>query len=372
MQNITFTQKNIIMENVCFFNSTMFWGGGEKAHLEYAENFRKAGYKVWLVCSPGSVLAKKAEEKQLNCYHIKIGKLSFLNTFKKKKLFQFFKKKNIDTVFLNAPNDMKVGGPAAKKAGVKNIVYMRGLAVPVKNSFLNRYLLSKVITHPVPNSFDTRKTFLTHLRPLINERNVPVVYRGINFKEWDERPVKPLNFRDNNEIILGNVGRLVPQKGQKYLIDLANILRSKNLKFKIIIAGSGPLENELKSLIIENNLENHVELAGFQSDVKSFLNGIDIFVFTSLWEGFGNAMVEAMAEQKVPVAFNRTSNPEIINDGKNGFLIDSENMNVFAEKILFLANNPDKRKQMAINARESVIKKFSLDKIIKDWEKLLN
>ncbi len=371
MQNITFTQKNIIMENVCFFNSTMFWGGGEKAHLEYAENFREAGYKVWLVCSPGSVLEKKAAEKQLNYYHIKIGKLSFLNPFKKKKLFHFFKRYDIDTVFLNAPNDMKTGGPAAKKAGVKNIIYMRGLAVPVKNSLLNRHLLSKVVT-PVPNSFDTRNSFLTHLRPLLNEQNVPVVYRGINFKEWDERPVKPVNFRDSNEIILGNVGRLVTQKGQKYLIDLANILRSKNLKFKIVIAGSGPLENELISLITKNNLANYVELAGFQSDVKSFLNAIDIFVFTSLWEGFGNAMVEAMAEQKVPVAFNRTSNPEIINDGENGFLIDSENMNLFAEKVLFLANNPDKRKHMAINARESVINKFSLDKIIKDWEKLLN
>jgi len=349
----------------------MFWGGGEKAHLEYAINFRNAGYNVWVVCSSESVLQKKSVENNLEYFDVKIGNLSFLNPQKKQILIRFFKDKNIDTVFLNASNDIKIGGPAAKKAGVKNIVYMRGLAVPVKNSFTNRYLFSKILTHVVPNSYDTRKTFLTHLRPLFNENNVHMIYRGINFEEWDSRPLEKMSFKDKDEIILGNVGRLEEQKGQKQLIDLAKLLRKKKIDFKIIIAGSGPLEQELKTLISENNLEAYVKLVGFQSDVKSFLNGIDIFVFSSLWEGFGNAMVEAMAEEKVPVAFNLSSNPEIITTNENGFLIESRNIEEFAEKVEFLIQNPERRKLMGAAARKSVTNKFALQKIIRDWEKLL-
>jgi len=359
------------MKNICFFNSTLFWGGGEKAHLEYAENFRNAGYQVWLVCSPRSILKRKSKERGLRYFDIKIGKLSFLNRRKKKTLARFFIDNKIDTVFLNSSSDLKVGGLSAKKAGVKNIVYMRGLAVPVKNSLLNRYLLTKVVTHPVPNSNDTREAFLTKLRPLLNESNVHMIYRGINFQVWDERPVKQVSFKENDEIILGNVGRLVPQKGQKHLIELTRILLEKGLDFKLIIAGSGKLENELKSLVSDNNLDKHIKLIGFQSDVKSFLGGIDIFVFPSLWEGFGNAMVEAMAEKKVPVAFNQTSNPEIIEDGVNGFLIEYPDMNSFAEKVIYLAQNPEIRENMGKKARHSVMRKFSLQKVIKDWEELL-
>lgn len=360
------------MKNVCFFNSTIFWGGGEKAHLEYAENFKIAGYGVWIVCAMGSVLEQKVKEKGLNHFSLKIGKLSFLNPVKKKYLVNFFIQKQIDTVFLNASNDIKMGGPAAKKATVKNIVYMRGLAVPVKNSLSNRYLFTKVLTHIVPNSFDTRKAFLTKLRPLLNEDNVQVIYRGINFSEWDSRPVRKNSFKKGDEIILGNVGRLEKQKGQKHLIELAKLLNKKGLNFKIIIAGSGPLEAELKSLIQTNNLEGQIQLIGFQADVKSFLNSIDIFVFPSLWEGFGNAMVEGMAEKVVPVAFNLTSNPEIIIDGENGFLVDHPNLSLFAEKVLYLADNPQERLKMGELARETVIGNFHLKKIINDWEELLS
>lgn len=360
------------MNNVCFFNSTMFWGGGEKAHLEYAENFAIKGYNVWIVCSKGSVLEKKANEKSLQVFALNIGNLSFLNPIKRKQIKRFFQDKKIDTVFLNSSPDLKVGGIAAKKAQVKNIVYMRGLAIPVKNSFLNRYLLTKVITHPVPNSLDTRKSFLTHLYPLLNEENVPMIYRGINFDEWDSRAISKISFKTDNEIILGNVGRLVEQKGQDQLIKIAKILRNKNLNFKLVIAGSGPLNEKLQRQIDKNKLSDFVKLIGFQSDVKSFLNAIDIFVFPSLWEGFGNAMVEAMAEKKVPVAFNLTSNPEIIEDGENGFLIDHPNLEAFAKRVIYLAKNIDKRKEMGEFARQSVIQKFSFEKIMNDWENLLS
>ncbi len=360
------------MKNVCFFNSTMFWGGGEKAHLDYAENFAKRGYNIWIVCSLNSKLEQKARDKGIKTFALPLGNLSFLNPFKRKHLINFFTEKKIDTVFLNSSPDLKVGGISAEKAGVKNIVYMRGLAVPVKNSFLNRYLFTKIITYPVVNSLDTKKAFLKHLNSILKEEDIKIIYRGIDFDEWDRKPVSNLTFKNEDEIILGNVGRLVEQKGQDQLIEIAKILRDRKLNFKLIIVGSGPLEEKLQQLIEKNKLEGFVKLIGFQNDVKSFLNAIDIFVFPSLWEGFGFALVEAMAERKVPVAFKLTSNPEIIDNNMNGFLVDHPNLESFADKIIYLANNPDKRNEMGEAARKSVINRFSFEKIMRDWEKLLS
>ena len=360
------------MQNICFFNSTSFWGGGEKSHLEYAINFQKRNYSVFVITSKGSVLEQKAMASQIPVFSIKIGNRSFLNPLKIKQLATFFQEHQIDTVFLNSSPDLKLGGLAAKKAGVKNIVYMRGLAVPVKNKWLNRYLLVKVVTHAVPNSVDTRKNFLTHLSPFLELSKVPVIYRGINFEDWDMRTPETINFRNKDEIIIGNVGRLVKQKGQELLIDLALRLKEERLQFKLFIAGVGPLENELKAKVREQRLEEHVFFPGFFSNIKSFLQAIDIFVFPSLWEGFGNAMVEAMYEKKPVVAFNLTSNPEIVTSGENGFLVDYPDMDQFAEAVLKLAKDPVLRQQIGEKARISVKSRFSFETVATEWEKLLN
>ena len=105
--------------------------------------------------------------------------------------------------------------------------------------------------------------------------------------------------------------------------------------------------------------------------MKSFLNSIDIFVFPSLWEGFGNAMVEAMLEKRPAVAFNLTSNPEIIIDKSIGYLVDYPNMEDFTIKVLTLAKNDQLRKAMGEKASVSIRSRFSFDSIINDWEKLL-
>ena len=360
------------MQNVCFFNSTSFWGGGEKSHLEYATNFLKRDYTVFIVTSKASVLSQKAKQTEIPVFEFQIGNLSFLNPFTMKQLTKFFIKNNIDTVFLNSSPDLKLGGIAAKKAGVQNIVYMRGLAVPVKNTVLNRYLLIKVVTHPVPNSQDTKQKFLTNLSSVLEVEKVPVIYRGINFDEWDIRPVESINLKENNEIILGNVGRLVGQKGQHLLINIASKLREKGLRFKLFIAGVGPLEEQLKKKVRQHNLEKHIFFPGFYSNIKSFLKAIDIFVFPSLWEGFGNAMVEAMYEKIPVVAFNLTSNPEIVTHGETGFLVDYPNTDAFADTIIRLANNSELCSEIGEKAKNSVRSRFSFDKIMDDWEKLLD
>ena len=128
------------MKNVCFVNTTGFWGGGEKLHLEYALKFRARGLNVFLVVKPGGSLHNVADRESFSCFGLKTGNLSFLNIFKINKLAQYFTLKNIDTVIYSSSPDFKLGSLAARKAGVTNIVYLRGMAVPVIKSIINKYI----------------------------------------------------------------------------------------------------------------------------------------------------------------------------------------------------------------------------------------
>ena len=361
------------MKNVCFFNTVKFWGGGEKLHLEYALKFKELNYRVYLATSKDSLLAKKGKDTGLLLFNIFAGNLSFLNPIKYFRLFRFFIKEKIDTVIFSSSQDLKLGALASKLAGVHTIVYLRGLAAPVKNSFLNRLLFYHVLTHIAANSEETKRTILQNFRKSINANKVKVIYHGIDLNQFDGKIKPGLNpvFQNRSGVILGNAGRLTSQKGQQLLIEIANKLKQKNISFTLFIAGTGEMKATLEKQIDKYNLQTEVILLGFVEDVENFMHGIDIFVLSSLWEGFGYVIVEAMAAYKPTIAFNISSNPEIILNDQTGFLIDYPDMETFYLKIESLINDEYLRRQFGKNGRERVEKYFQLDDRIAEFEHYL-
>ena len=325
---------------ICFFNTTKFWGGGEKWHFEAAKMMLETSNDTFFVCDKVSELTKKLPKKNLVKFHITAGNLSFLNASKVKKLINFFKDNNIDTVIFNSPKDLKLGGKAAQKARVNNIIYRRGIAVEVKESRLNKHLFSKVVTHFLFNSNATKELLQKHYKEIVEAKKTAIIYNAIDFSQSKK------NVQPNSKIIIGNGGRLVKQKGQQYLIEIAKKLKHKGIDFKILIAGEGPLHNGLKEAIKKQNLTEQIELLGFVKDMKSFMEQIDIFVSTALWEGFGFVLAEAMVAKNVVLAFDLSSNPELIKDGENGFLIPLNNIDLFADKLVQLINDKALRIQM--------------------------
>lgn len=359
------------MKNICFFNSTKFWGGGEKLHLEYAERFQHKGYEVILACNKDGYLFPKGKKQNVRVGHVSAGNLSFINPLKVKQIKQFFLGNNIDTVFFSTSQDAKLGGIAAKKAGVKNIIYLRGLAVPIKASPINKYLFRKVFTHFLVNSEETGKMMQKKFKNGFPKEKIKVIYHGIDIKEYDDQKTSELYSRNGSEILIGNAGRLTEQKGQHLFIDIARHLKDAGVNFRILIAGTGDLEEELKAKIKENDLQQDIELLGFVSDIKSFMSGLDIFALTSLWEGFGYVIVEAMAANKPVVAFDTSSNPEIIADNKTGFLIKDIDAEKFAGKLIELIQNKELLLELGKAARKSVEDRFSLDDRIDEIEEYL-
>jgi len=352
-------------KNICFFNTTSFWGGGEKWHFEAAQKMSETSNNTFFICDGKGDLAKKLYGLSVVQHHVTASNLSFLNPTKINRWVQFYRENKIDTVIFNNPKDLKLGGRAAKKAGVTKIVYRRGIAVEVKKSRLNEHLFSDVVTHFIFNSNATKELLEKNYKSIIPTKKSAIIYNAIEFPN-EELIQSELN---DNRIVIGNAGRLVEQKAQHYLIDIAEKLNEKQVDFKIQIAGNGPLYDDLKKAISKRNLTEKIELLGFVEDMSTFMSGVDIFVSTAIWEGFGFVLAEAMVAKKPVLAFDMSSNPELVKDGENGYLIPPNKVALFAEKIETLIVNKTLRDNMGAEAYRFAKSNFETDK---QFQKLLD
>ncbi len=353
---------------ICFFNTTKVWGGGEKWHFDNAINLHNKKYSIIVVTNKKSKLFQHLHSTNIPIKSFWVTNFSFLNLYKILKLSVFLKKQQINTLILNLSSDVKVAGLAAKLAGVKNIIYRRGSAIPIRNTIFNRYIFKNIITDILANSQATKNTILENNKNLFPANKIKVIYNGIDIKKIDSQKIKLLYSRQNNELILGNAGRLEKQKGQKNLILIAEIFKNQNIDFKILIAGDGRLKQELIDFAIEKNVLDKIIFLGFVKNIKNFMETIDIFILTSYWEGFGYVIAEAMVSKKPSVAFDLSSNPELISDGETGFLVSINDITEFCNKIIEIYKNKILSKKMGKNARKIVEEKFDTSVAFNNFE----
>ncbi|MDT7829795.1 glycosyltransferase [Pricia sp. S334] len=335
------------MKTICFFNSTTAWGGGEKWHLEVCTHLHDLGYPVLAIVHQKSELFKRLSNTGIPCRGIKVGNLSFFSPFKINTVRYLLRENNVGTIVMNLSRDLKLAGLAARWEGLKRIIYRRGSAIPIKNSFLNRYYFSHVVTEVLANSEATKKTVLARNPGLFPENKIKVIYNGIDIEGFLARPIRPVyQKKDADEIVLCNLGRLEFQKNQRFLIALAAELQRREIKCMLVIGGTGRLRDELQGLVEQLHVQERVTFAGFIDNPPDLICSGDIFVLSSLWEGFGYVLAEAALCEKPIVAFDCSSNPEVVRDGSTGFLTPVDNVNAFADKVQFLAEHPKQREEM--------------------------
>lgn len=349
--------------SICFFNSCRAWGGGEKWHFETAHRLREQGFDVTLCANKGARLYQKAKFSGMPVRGVRISNLSFLNPLKLFRLCRFFRKHYIDHLILNLPADLKCAGLAARLAGVKDIIYRRGSAIPVKNSVFNRFLFQYVVGRVIANSQETKRTLLRKNSHLIAPERITVIYNGINLEVFDKQEVDQTIDRDE-KFIIGTLGRLEPEKNQAFLFPVIDQIKKSGIKVKLVIGGNGSQEQLLYDLREKFSLTNEVEFTGFVDDVKSFMKGLDIFVLPSKWEGFGYVIIEAQACKLPVVAFDISSLPETIENGYNGFLVPMEDEEAFSEAVKKLISNEPLRHQMGNNGRKTA-QKFDINESIR-------
>lgn len=175
---------------------------------------------------------------------------------------------------------------------------------------------------------------------------------------------------DSASPVIGIIGRLHPQKGHKFLFD--SLIRIKEVfpYVKVLVAGEGPLERELKDYIKKMQLENNVIFLGSYEDTPAIFKAIDLLAVSSLYEGQSVVILEAMAGAKPVVATNVGGTPELIENEKTGILIESSNACALSNAIIKLLKDKERARHLGLAAQEMFFKQFSPDAYVQRMENL--
>jgi GalNAc-alpha-(1->4)-GalNAc-alpha-(1->3)-diNAcBac-PP-undecaprenol alpha-1,4-N-acetyl-D-galactosaminyltransferase len=178
-------------------------------------------------------------------------------------------------------------------------------------------------------------------------------------------------FSESQTKILIGMGRLTHEKGFDMLIRAFAKAAERNTEWKLVIFGDGTEREALNQLVRDAGIADRVFLPGTTMTPAFFLRRADLFVLPSRYEGFPNALLEAMAAGLPVISFDCPSGPaEIIRSGLNGLLVPAEDTEAFASAIIKLIENKAERERLAAKAPE-VLERFGLEKIMAKWEALI-
>ena len=191
------------------------------------------------------------------------------------------------------------------------------------------------------------------------KKKMCIIENGIDFSKFANSDMYRTETRkkydiDKNDIVIGVVGRLSEQKDPMTTIRVFKMVKDKYSNAKLMMVGSGELEDEVRGFAKSNNIDKDVIITGWIDNVEKYIPAFDIAVLPSKWEGFGLVIVEYMACGKPVVASNVGGIADIIEDGKNGFLCEVGNEKEIYYKIDKILECKD--------LRENISKRNYIDK----------
>jgi glycosyltransferase involved in cell wall biosynthesis len=201
----------------------------------------------------------------------------------------------------------------------------------------------------------------------IDRQRVVTVYEGIDVHRVQAEPAVNIHaefWLPTHAPIVGAVAALTPEKGHKYLIDAAALVVREVPDARFVILGEGDLRPALERQIKELHLDKHVLLPGFRADVLAFIRSFDLFVMSSLAEGLGTSLLDAMALSKATVASDTGGIPEVVANGETGLLVRPHDHHALARAISELLKNQDRRERMGTAGLGRVKRLFSAERMV--------
>jgi glycosyltransferase involved in cell wall biosynthesis len=191
------------------------------------------------------------------------------------------------------------------------------------------------------------------------------VYNALNFERFKGRTLDRAAKRQSlgipaDALVVGSVGRLVPQKGYSHLIEAAVRVIAQEPRAYFLLIGTGRLADELARQAQAAGLGERFQFTGSRSDVEELYGIMDLFVSSSLWEGLPTVVLESMAAGVPVVATQVAGNMELVEHGKTGWLVPPGQSEPLAAGILQLLQQRAWAQQMAAQARAAAQSRFSI------------
>jgi glycosyltransferase involved in cell wall biosynthesis len=198
----------------------------------------------------------------------------------------------------------------------------------------------------------THREMMDHVRfRIAPEEKFTVIHSGVDLSRFsvaagDISKVRQEMNLPEDAFVVGTTGRLTAVKGHIHLLRAAAGILKQRKDIFFVLLGDGELRDDLRNYARQEAILQNVRFLGWRSDVASVLSAFDIFVFPSLNEGMGKAVVEAMAMGRPVIASDIGGIPDLVVHGENGLLVPPADSEALAQAILDLYENPDKRKRM--------------------------
>ena len=341
------------------------WRGGQNQVLLTVLGLRALGHRAALVAHAEGELRQRAQE---GLELIPIAPKSEMDLAAAFKLARVVTRLQPDVIHAHDPHAVAMASLAlsmASRAPRPPLVVARRVDFHLKENALSRWKYRQADRFICASN--VINAMLVH--DGVPLERVVTVHEGIDLAHIDAAPVANIHqdlWLPHQAPVVGNVAALVPHKGQRHLIEAAALVLRQVPDARFIIAGDGELRESLTHQIRERHLEKHVILTGFRPDVLSLLKGFDFFVMSSVTEGLGTSILDAMACGKAVVATTAGGIPEVVVDGVTGLLVPPRDDHALADAIVKLLRDPDLRRRMGEAGLARVQEHFSAERMVRD------
>jgi len=351
-------------KRVLLLHSSNDMYGASRIVLQVIDILIKAKYEVYVILPYEGVLNKIITEKGASCSIFNLGVFRkkymnlkglynrFLKIQKAKNhISNFIDKHHIDLLYTSTSVIIS-GGLAAKKSGIPSISHIHEIPTANKpyeifSGLFVRYFSKKVIV--------VSNIVAKHWQPYLKKQQLVKQYNGIIFPVT--KTTENINRKIRQNITVTSVARLIPYKGHKYFIEVASELLKLNNQYEFLIVGDTfpgyePYEEELKTLVIENDLYQKIHFLGYRTDIEAILAKSDLFFHPSIApDPLPTVLFEAI-KMKLPLAATELGGAvEILDNGNCGLLVPHNN----AKKAAYLINNYFKDEKLKISNIEKAI-----------------
>jgi glycosyltransferase involved in cell wall biosynthesis len=339
------------------------WRGGQNQVLLTVTGLRSAGQRAMLVAHPEGELIRRAHE---GLDLVGLAPRTEMDVSAAWRLSRVIRRERPDVIHAHDPHGVAMASVAISmdaRAPRPAFVASRRVDFNLKANSFSRWKYRQVDLF-VCASEAIRQLLIGDG---VESARAVTVHEGIDLEHVDAAPPVDVHtefWLPHQAPIVGNVAALVPHKGQRDLVDAAAIVVREVPDARFLVLGQGELRETLERQIRHLNLERHVLLAGFRPDALSLLKGFDVFVMSSVQEGLGTSLLDAMACAKPVVATTVGGIPEVVADGETGLLVPPRQPPQMAAAIVRLLKSAAARRDMGAAGRARVQARFTVQRMV--------